>query len=82
MLVSDPVLVLHSVVLLVDPVQEGRLFWVRTRQVKCLRLVIADRICLCSERGRPGKIAVLIRVALRWRFLRFHAVSKFVPERL
>ena len=45
MLVTDPVLVL----IVVDPVEEGRLLRVRTRQVKRLRLVVADRIGLRSE---------------------------------
>ena len=78
LLVTDPVLVL----IVVDAVEEGRLFRLWAGQVKGLGLVVADRIRLRSERGRACKVAVLIGVCLGWRFLRLYPVREFVPEGL
>ena len=76
LLVTDPVLVL----IVVDTVEEGRLFRLWAGQVKSLGLVVANRICLSSERGRSCKVTVLIWVGLRWRFLWLYSVREFVPK--
>lgn len=76
LLVTEPVLVL----VVVDTVEEGRLFRLWAGQVKSLGLVVANRISLCSERGSSCKVTVLILVGLRWRILRLYSVREFVPK--
>lgn len=76
LLVTNPVLVL----IVVDTVEEGRLFRLWAGQVKSLGLVVVNWIRFCSERGRSCKVTVLICVGLRWWFLRLNSVREFVPE--